>query len=42
MSVDNRIFPVVFGLNCFVRTRGGGYFLMHGIAAAGKLSMGQF
>ena len=34
--------PSVFGLSRFVTTRGGGYFFMPGIAAAKKLSMGQF
>ena len=42
MSVENRICPVVFGLNCFVTPRGGGYVLVPGIAATTKLSMIQF
>jgi deferrochelatase/peroxidase EfeB len=33
--------PFVFGLDRFVTTRGGGYFLMPGIAAVRRFSMGQ-
>ena len=33
--------PFVFGLRTFVTARGGGYFLMPGIAAAKSLSMGR-
>lgn len=33
--------PFIFGLNSFVTTRGGGYFLMPGIKALGMLADGQ-